>query len=64
MVVTADRREWPATVLLDDPRADLAVLKIDAKGERLPTIAIDAAETPRWATLCWPSAIPSASARR
>ena len=40
-VVTADRREWPATVLLDDPRADLAVLKIDAKGERLPTIAID-----------------------
>jgi Do/DeqQ family serine protease len=41
MVVTSDRREWPATVLLDDPRADLAVLKIDAKGEALPTIAID-----------------------
>lgn len=41
MVVTADRREWPATVLVDDPRSDLAVLKIDAKGERLPTIAID-----------------------
>jgi Do/DeqQ family serine protease len=40
-VVTSDRREWPATVLLDDPRADLAVLKIDTKGERLPTIAID-----------------------
>ncbi|HEY2708384.1 MAG TPA: Do family serine endopeptidase [Caulobacteraceae bacterium] len=40
-VVTADRREWPATVLLDDPRADLAVLKIDTKGERLPTISID-----------------------
>ncbi|MEP6967328.1 MAG: trypsin-like peptidase domain-containing protein, partial [Pseudomonadota bacterium] len=47
MVVTADRREWPATVLLDDRRADLAVLKIEAKGERLPTIAIDAAETPQ-----------------
>jgi Do/DeqQ family serine protease len=46
MVVTADRREWPATVLLDDARADLAVLKLDTKGERLPTIAIDAAETP------------------
>ena len=44
MVVTADRREWPATVLLDDPRADLAVLKIDTKGERLPTISIDADE--------------------
>jgi Do/DeqQ family serine protease len=41
MVVTSDHREWPATVLLDDPRSDLAVLRIDAKGERLPTIAID-----------------------
>ena len=40
-VVTADRREWPATVLLDDPRADLAVLKIDTNGERLPALAID-----------------------
>jgi Do/DeqQ family serine protease len=44
MVVTADRREWPAKVLLDDPRADLAVLKIDTAGERLPTIAIDSTE--------------------
>jgi Do/DeqQ family serine protease len=41
IVVTQDRREWPAQVLLDDPRADLAVLKIDAKAERLPSIAID-----------------------
>jgi Do/DeqQ family serine protease len=40
-VVTSDRQEWPATVLLDDPRADLAVLKIDTKGAQLPTIAID-----------------------
>jgi Do/DeqQ family serine protease len=40
----ADRREFPATVLLDDPRSDLAVLKIDTKGERLPVIAIDDAE--------------------
>ncbi|MGI8840770.1 MAG: trypsin-like peptidase domain-containing protein [Caulobacteraceae bacterium] len=47
MVVTADRREWPARVLLDDARADLAVLKIDTKGERLPTIAIDAAASPQ-----------------
>ena len=46
-VVTADRREWPATVLLDDKRADLAVLKIDAKGERLPTLDIDAAGSPQ-----------------
>jgi Do/DeqQ family serine protease len=47
MVVTSDRREWPATVLLDDPRADLAVLKIDTKGEHLPTIPIDAANQPQ-----------------
>jgi Do/DeqQ family serine protease len=40
-VVTADRREWAATVLLDDPRADLAVLKIDTGGEALPALAID-----------------------
>jgi Do/DeqQ family serine protease len=46
-VVTADRREWPATVLLDDPRADLAVLKIDTKGERLPVIALDAEGAPQ-----------------
>ena len=46
-VATADRREWPATVLLDDARADLAVLKIDTKGERLPVIAIDDAAAPQ-----------------
>jgi Do/DeqQ family serine protease len=46
-VVTADRREWPATVLLDDARADLAVLKIDPKTERLPTIAMDDATSPQ-----------------
>ena len=46
-VVTADRREWPATVLLDDPRADLAVLKIDTKGERLPVIGVDAQSAPQ-----------------
>jgi Do/DeqQ family serine protease len=41
VVVTYDRREWPAKVLLDDPRADLAVLKIEPGAERLPAIAID-----------------------
>jgi Do/DeqQ family serine protease len=46
-VATADRREWPASVLLDDARADLAVLKIDPKGERLPTIVIDDALNPQ-----------------
>jgi len=37
-----DRREFPAKVLLADPKADLAVLKIDAKD--LPTLAISAGE--------------------
>ena len=40
MVVLSDRREFPAKVLLADARADLAVLKIDVGGERLPTLAI------------------------
>ena len=40
VVVTADRREWPAELVLDDARDDLAVLKIDPGGKRLPTIAI------------------------
>jgi S1-C subfamily serine protease len=38
-VSLSDRREFPAKVLLADPRADLAVLKIDAAG--LPTLPID-----------------------
>ena len=47
MVVTSDRREWPATVLLDDARADLAVLKIDPKGEALPSLSIDTSDAPQ-----------------
>jgi len=45
VVQLADRREFPARVLLADARADLAVLKIDTGGERLPVIAIDDQET-------------------
>ena len=40
-VVLWDRRQLPAKVLLDDARADIAVLKIDVKGESLPTIALN-----------------------
>ncbi len=46
-VQLADRREFSATLLLDDPKSDLAVLKIDPKGEKLPVLAIDDAELPQ-----------------
>jgi Do/DeqQ family serine protease len=36
-----DRREFPARVLLADERTDLAILKIDVKGEKLPALPID-----------------------
>jgi Do/DeqQ family serine protease len=39
-VVLSDRREFEARVLRSDERTDLAVLKIDTKGERLPTLEI------------------------
>jgi Do/DeqQ family serine protease len=39
-VVLSDRREFEAKVLLSDEHSDLAVLKIDAHGERLPTLPL------------------------
>jgi serine protease Do len=38
VVALSDKREFKAKVLLADPRTDLAVLKIDPKGERLPVV--------------------------
>ena len=38
VVALSDRREFKAKVLLADSRTDLAVLKIDTKGEQLPTV--------------------------
>jgi Do/DeqQ family serine protease len=40
MVVLGDRREFPAKVLLADPHADVAVLKIDVGSERLPVLPL------------------------
>ena len=64
MVALADRREFPARVLLADPRTDLAVLKIDVGDETCRCCRSTTATTPRSATWCWPSATRSASARR
>jgi serine protease Do len=38
IVALADRREFEARVILSDERTDLAVLKIDPRGGRLPTL--------------------------
>ena len=38
VVALSDRREFKAKVILADTRTDLAVLKIDTKGEKLPTV--------------------------
>ncbi len=40
-VVLSDRREFDAKIVLADKRTDLAVLKIDAKGELLPHLTIN-----------------------
>jgi len=37
-VVLADRREFPAELVVSDERSDLSVLRIDAAGEALPTL--------------------------
>ena len=38
VVALSDKREFKAKVVVADPRTDLAVLKIDTKGESLPTL--------------------------
>jgi len=39
IVALSDRRQFKAEVILEDERSDLAVLRIDTKGELLPTLA-------------------------
>ena len=40
-VVLADRREFPARVLIADAQSDIAVLKIDVGAEKLPILPIE-----------------------
>jgi len=40
LVVLADRREFEAKIVLADEHADLAVLRIDAHGEKLPALQL------------------------
>ncbi len=40
VVALADRREYPARVLFADARLDLALLQIDPKGAKLPTVPL------------------------
>ncbi len=39
-VVLSDKREFKAKLLLQDPKTDLAILKIDTKGEKLKTVPL------------------------
>ncbi len=39
-VVLSDGREFPATVIAADEKFDIGILKIDTKGEALPTLAL------------------------
>jgi serine protease Do len=39
-VVLSDKREFKAKLLLQDPKTDLAILKIDPRGKKLPTLEL------------------------
>jgi Do/DeqQ family serine protease len=44
-VALSDRREFPAEIVLADARTDLAVLKIDTRGEQLPALEFGDSDT-------------------
>ncbi|MFT3808367.1 MAG: Do family serine endopeptidase [Micropepsaceae bacterium] len=45
IVVLSDRREFEAKVQLADPRTDIALLKVDTKGEKLPSVSMRDSDT-------------------
>ena len=44
-VVLSDRREYDAVVLTEDEHSDLAILKLEAKGEKLPFLELKDSDT-------------------
>ena len=44
-IVFADKREFPAKVVIQDDRYDLAVLRVDTAGERLPYLELRDSDT-------------------
>ena len=45
-IVLSDRREFPAELVLSDERTDLAILRIDAGGEKLPFVELRDSDEP------------------
>ena len=63
-VALADRREFPADILLRDSRSDLAILRIKAaRDATFPVLQLGDPDAIQVGDLVWRSAIPSASAR-
>ncbi|PCI44922.1 MAG: serine protease, partial [Alphaproteobacteria bacterium] len=44
-VALSDRREYDAEIILDDEKADLAILRINTGGEKLPTLKFSDSDT-------------------
>jgi serine protease Do len=60
-IALPDKREFKGKVVGNDPKTDVAVVKISATG--LPTLAFGESDNCRWAITYLPSAIRSESAR-
>jgi len=60
-VAISDKHEFPADIVLDDPRTDLAVLKL--KAARISVMELGDSDAARGRDLVLASAIPSPSAR-